>query len=77
MAKEIKSIIHYAAAKNLRLNFCWFHGHVGIVGNEMTDAAAKEAAMNENNPTLGGVISTYQRQIREAARNDGKAIGFI
>ena len=54
--EEIKTIIHLAEAKNLRISFCWVPGHVGIVVNGKADTVAKEAAVNENDSMLGKAI---------------------
>ena len=31
-----------------KINFCWVKAHIGIRGNEITDARAKEAATNKD-----------------------------
>ena len=57
MAEEIKAmILVLKQKKKLRINFCRVPTHAGIVRNEKAEAAAKEAAINENNPTLGSTI---------------------
>ena len=53
ICKVIKTIIHQAEAKNLRLHICGVPRHVGVVGKEKANIAAKEVTIKENSSTLG------------------------
>ena len=46
---KIKNKIHQMA--DYELSFCWVPSHVNIIGNEIADAAAKEASLEGPNPT--------------------------
>ena len=64
--EEIKTTIHHTEAENLR--FCWVLGYVGIVRNEKSDSAAKQAAINENSLDKTVTHNNMKRHIGEAAR---------
>ena len=55
-----------------RQSFCWVPRQVGIVGNEKATAAAaaKEAAINENNPTSDRAILVPHKDIKRHIRED-------
>ena len=42
---KIQLLIHRLLHRNFQLIFCWVPGHVGILGNELPDRAAKEATL--------------------------------
>ena len=43
LTKEIQQQTHYLLSRHYDVVFCWTLGHVGIVGNELADQAAKSA----------------------------------
>ena len=67
---------HHAVAKNLRINFCWVLGHVGIARNEKADTTVKEAAINERYPTFDKVIHHTYIKIKKTIKDEnGKTNG--
>ena len=46
MILEIKHVIHRLSCKGINVTFFWVPSHCGIYGNELVDAAAKQAGRN-------------------------------
>ena len=53
-----------ASRKGIKLEFCWVPSHVGIVGNERADVAAKDAIRLDHCSGMGIPISDFRNVIR-------------
>ena len=80
LAKEIEQQTHYLLSRHYDVVFCWTPGHVGIVGNELADQAAKSATQKTNvdiqTVPVWHVQSFIKRSILQAWQTEWQGTNF-